>query len=86
VQITPHGHSMEPRVKNGAKVTLVPITDPENIKVDDIVLVSVRGRSLLHLVKARRGSQYMIGNNKGGVNGWVGPKALYGLATEINND
>lgn len=85
VTITPHGNSMDPKVKNGAKVTLTPITDPEKIKEGDIVLVSVKGKDFLHLVKARRGAQYLIGNNKGGTNGWVSAHALHGLATEINN-
>jgi len=76
---------MDPKVKSGAKVTLVPITDPEKIKVGDVVLVTVKGRDFLHLIKARRGPQFLIGNNKGGTNGWVGPNALYGLATVIDN-
>ena len=84
--VKPRGHSMEPKVKDGATVLLEPIFDPSKIKVGDVVLVKVRGRDYLHLVKARRGStRFLIGNNKGHTNGWVGGHALYGRAIEIDN-
>jgi hypothetical protein len=34
-------------------------------------------------VNARRGDQFLIGNNRGGINGWVGRQAIFGLATEV---
>jgi hypothetical protein len=78
---------MDPKVKDGATVVLDPLdTDAAlNVKVGDVVLVRVKGRDYLHLVQARRGKQVLIGNNKGGTNGWVGPNALYGIAVEIDN-
>jgi hypothetical protein len=51
--------------------------------VGDIVLVRVNGRVYLHLIKAVGGGRFLIGNNKGGVNGWVGPNAIYGVATAV---
>jgi len=78
VVITPHGNSMMPVVKSGQKVTLHPLrsVDPQ---VDQIVLVKVRGRVYLHWVKAERDGRYLIGNNHGHLNGWVGRNAVYGF-------
>jgi hypothetical protein len=48
-----------------------------------VVLVRVRGTVYLHLVKAVNQGRFLIGNNRGGINGWVGPSAIYGIATRI---
>jgi hypothetical protein len=45
--------------------------------------VRYRGREYLHLVKARQGDRYLIGNNRGGINGWVGRRAIFGIATRV---
>jgi len=47
------------------------------------VLVRVRGRVYLHLIKAIDGQRFLIGNNHGGINGWTGPRAVYGIATGV---
>ena len=31
------------------------------------------------------GPRFLIGNNRGGTNGWVGASAVHGIATEIDN-
>ena len=80
--IKPHGESMKPKVESGATVTLEPITT-EQLKVGDIVLCRVKGRVMLHLVKAKQGQRVLIGNNHGHINGWT--KAVYGKATKIEN-
>ena len=82
VQVRPRGHSMKGKVDDGARVTLAPV-DPADLRVGDIVLVRVSGSDYLHLVKAIDGKRFQIGNNRGGINGWVGPNAVYGIATEI---
>ena len=82
VQIRPHGQSMRPKVRDGARVTVAPCR-ADDLKAGDIVLVRVRGRVYLHLTKAVDGRRFLIGNNHGGVNGWVGPHAIYGIATRI---
>jgi hypothetical protein len=51
--------------------------------VGEIVLVRCRGHECLHLVKARRGDQFLIGNNRGGINGWVGRQAIFGVAIQV---
>ena len=46
------------------------------LNVDDIVLCKVKGREYVHLIKNIKVSGtkklYLIGNNKGGINGWTG--------------
>ena len=81
--VIPHGHSMKPKVMSGATVLLKPVK-VEDLNVGDIVLYRVKGNVYLHLVKALQGDgRVLIGNNRGGVNGWT--KAVYGRATEVKN-
>lgn len=82
VKIRPHGQSMRGKVNSGDLVTLEPVK-PENLKVGDIVLVRVRGNVYLHLIKAINGPRFQIGNNRGGINGWVGANCIYGIATQV---
>lgn len=81
-KIRPHGHSMTGKVNDGELVTLEPCS-PDKLAVGDIVLVKVKGHTYLHLIKAINGSRYLIGNNRGGINGWVGANSIYGIATRI---
>ena len=82
VQIRPRGHSMSGKVNDGDRVTLAPV-EPATLKVGDIVLVLVHGADYLHLIKALDRSRFLIGNNLGGITGWVGPHASYGIAVDI---
>lgn len=82
VKIKPHGHSMRGKVNDGDTVTLAP-ADPAKLAVGDVVLVRVKGNILLHLIKAINGERFLIGNNRGGINGWVGQHCIYGIATQI---
>jgi hypothetical protein len=82
VQIRPRGHSMKGKVNDRALVTVEPC-DPASLSVGDIVLVRVSGRDYLHLIKAIDRGRFLIGNNRGGINGWVGAHGIYGKATKI---
>jgi len=84
VKIRPRGHSMQGKVNNGDLVTIEPC-DPEELSVGDIVLVRVKGNDYLHLIKALNQGRFLIGNNRGGVNGWVGHNCIYGIATNIES-
>lgn len=79
VTIKPRGQSMRPRVADGQEVTVSPI-DESGVRVGDVVLCRVKGRELLHLVKAVDGSRVQIANNAGHVNGWIGMNSIYGKA------
>ena len=67
---------------DGDRVTVEPFGAREPA-VGDIVLVRCRGHEYLHLIKACRGDQFLIGNNRGGINGWVSRRQVFGLATQI---
>jgi hypothetical protein len=81
-QVKPRGHSMRGRVNDGDLVTLAPC-DPATLQVGDVVLVRVHGHVYLHLIKAIDGDRYLIGNNRGGTNGWVGAHGIYGRVTQV---
>lgn len=75
------GNSMVPLIKSGQKHKLAPITI-QSVKTGDIVYCKVRGNFYTHLVKAtnlKKGC--LIGNNKGGTNGWT--KKIYGIVIEV---
>jgi SOS-response transcriptional repressor LexA len=81
-QVRPRGHSMRGKVEDGDPVVVEPCP-PEKLSAGDIVLVRVKGSVYLHLIKAIDGQRFLIGNNRGGINGWVGPNAIYGVATQV---
>src|SRR5438045_3665800 len=84
VQIRPRGDSMTGKVNSGDLVTVEPATD-RDLQVGDIVLCKVRGNEFLHLIKAIKGNQYQIGNNRGGINGWITARNIFGIATKIES-
>ena len=80
--VRPRGHSMTGKVNDGDSVTVEPLGERE-LRHGDVVLCKVRGREYLHLVKATQSGRYLIGNNRGGLNGWVGRSAIFGVATRV---
>ena len=80
--VRPRGHSMAGKVEDGDTVTLAPLGG-RTLDAGDVVLVRVHGRVYLHLVKAVQGDRVLIGNNRGGTNGWVNRAAVYGIATRV---
>jgi len=81
VHFRPHGNSMLPRIKSGQLCTVSPVS-LDDVKVGDVILCKVHGREFLHLVSAIRGGQLQISNNHGHINGWIGPKSVYGKLVE----
>jgi hypothetical protein len=84
VQFRPHGNSMTGRVDSGALVTVEPVV-ADSLCVDDIVLCKVGRAQYLHLVKAIAKNRFQIGNNRGGINGWVGADLVYGKCVKIES-
>ncbi|MFV8749692.1 hypothetical protein ACNOYE_03960 [Nannocystaceae bacterium ST9] len=77
---------MRGRIESGQLVTLDPTLEPG---VDDAVLCRCKGNVFVHLVKAISGHgdhrRFLIGNNRGGINGWVGRGAIYGVVTDVGD-
>jgi len=82
VKFRPRGNSMLPRIKSGDLCTVAPVKLDE-ISVGDVVLCRVRGNEYLHLVKSIQGQRFQIGNNKGKINGWVGPNGIFGKLAKV---
>lgn len=82
VQFRPRGNSMVGRVGSGQLVTVMPLGEAAPAK-DEIVLCKVNGNEYLHLVKAVNANRYQIGNNRGGVNGWVSLAQIFGRCTKV---
>lgn len=85
VQFRPSGNSMSGRVENKSLCTVEPLQEPP--QVNDVVLCKVKGNQYLHLVKAikQEGDKclYQIGNNKGGINGWIDISKIYGKLINV---
>lgn len=82
VSFRPRGNSMRGKIDSGQLCTVEPIT-ADALQVGDIVLCKVNGRQYLHLVKAIDGDRYLIGNNRGRTNGWIGPSRIYGRCIRV---
>lgn len=83
VSFRPRGGSMTGKIESGQLCTVEPIADLSALSVGDIVLCKVNGNEYLHLVKAIQGQRFQIGNNRGFINGWIGPNAIYGVCTRV---
>lgn len=69
VEFRPYGHSMIPIIHSGDLVTVS--SDLINLSVGDIVLCRVNNRYFLHKIIEVKDGQFLIGNNRGGTNGWT---------------
>lgn len=83
VQFRPRGNSMRGLIESGQLCTVAPVR-PEDLAKGDIVLCRVWGRDYLHLVKAVQDGRFQIGNNRGGTNGWVGARGIYGRCVRVD--
>lgn len=80
VQFQPFGNSMSGKIESGQLVTVEPV-DPDSLQVGEIVLCKVGKAYWLHLIKAKRDGQFLIGNNHGHENGWT--RSVYGRVTRV---
>lgn len=81
VKFRPKGGSMTGKVESGQLCTVEPHAN--DISVGDIVLCKVKGNEFLHLVKEYKDDKYLIGNNKGGINGWISIEAIFGKLVKV---
>lgn len=82
VSFRPRGGSMSGKIESGQLCAVEPV-DPATVEVGHIVLCRVRGAEYLHLVKAIQGGRFQIGNNRGGINGWIGASSIYGRLVRV---
>lgn len=85
VSFRPRGHSMMGKIESGQLCIVEPVADHSNLQKGDIVLCKVNGSEYLHLIKAIHGSRYQIGNNRGGINGWVESNSIYGKLVKVED-
>jgi hypothetical protein len=83
VSFRPRGNSMVDKINSGDLCTVAPLGD-HVLALGDIVLCKVKGAQYLHLVKAVRDERYQIGNNRGGINGWIGRAQIYGRLVRVD--
>ncbi len=84
VSFRPHGHSMTGKIESKQLCTVEPV-DPSVLKVGDIVLCKVHGNQYLHLIMATDKERFLIGNNRGGINGWIGRNGIYGRLIRVED-
>ena len=82
VAFRPRGHSMTGKIASGELCTVEPLGD-HPLAVGDIVLCRVKGAQYLHLVKAIQGERFQIGNNRGGINGWITRRQIFGRLISV---
>lgn len=75
---------MKGKIESGQLCTVAPV-DAANLSVGDIVLRRVRGAEYLHLIKAIQGGRFQIGNNRGGINGWIGANGIFGRCVTVQD-
>jgi hypothetical protein len=85
VKVRPTGDSMRGRIESGQLVSLIPVEDPATVKVGDAVMVAWKGGYLLHLVLEATDRLLLIGNNVGGINGWVQRSAVLGKVVAVED-
>ena len=85
----PVGNSMTPLIKSKQFVWLEPVNSKTELKQDDIVYCKVKGRFYTHKVLAVKlendKERFLIGNNKGGINGWIGKNKIYGKVIKVSD-
>lgn len=82
VTFKPRGKSMEPLIKDGQEVTVRPRRG-EKLEIGDVVLCCVQGKYYLHKILDVNYNidYYLIGNNKGRINGWT--NKIFGVVEKI---
>jgi hypothetical protein len=83
VSFRPTGHSMRPKIESRQLCTVEPVKDATSLAVGDIVLCKVKGNEYLHIIKAIQDGRFLIGNNRGGTNGWIGQHSIFGRLVRV---
>ena len=65
--------------------TVAPVQPETDLAVGDIILCKVHGHQYLHLIRAIQGKRFQIGNNRGGINGWIGRNGVFGILIKVED-
>ncbi|HXJ78782.1 MAG TPA: FAD-dependent monooxygenase [Candidatus Methylomirabilis sp.] len=84
VQFRTWGTSMRGVIEPGQLCTVAPVSGAA-VKVGDAVLCKVKGKQCLHLVREVAAGRFLIGDNHGTINGWIGAGSLYGKCTAVSS-
>lgn len=85
VQFRLEDPSMSGKIESGQLCTVEPVVTAMSLEKGDIVLCTVNGSPYLHLILTIQGPRYQIGDNRGHVNGWIGPNQIFGKCVQIEN-
>lgn len=89
------GNSMVGIISHRELITCAPINDYSTLKKGDVVFCKVHGRYYTHLVKATKQSldrngechyRFLIGNNRGGTNGWTDQSHVFGKVIAVGKE
>ncbi len=92
VQYRESGNSMRGRIGHRELITCEPIADHSRIEAGDAVFCKVHGNYYTHLVKGIRSHvkgdgtitlEFLIGNNRGGTNGWTSQDRVFGKVIRV---
>jgi len=73
---------MQGKIDSGQLCTVKPVKE-DDLEQGDIVLCKANGNQYLHLIKAIQGKRFQIGNNRGGINGWITFNSIYGKLVSV---
>jgi hypothetical protein len=75
---------MKGRIESDQLCTVARV-DIATLRVGDIVLCRVGASDYLHIIKAIGRGRFLIGNNRGRIDGWVGPSSIFGKCVRIQD-
>ncbi len=82
VRLQNHGDCMVPALREGAWVTIEPVTGP--VSVGAIVAIELAGQLKLHRLVARDGSRVRTCPDHGPADGWAEARALVGTVRAVD--
>lgn len=77
---------MSGKIESGELCSVSPVSQDTKIMPGNIVLCTVGNNDYLHIVLAIDGDgRYKIGNNKGGINGWIDKSSIFGKLESVGD-
>lgn len=77
--------NLEPVIKAGQCVHIIPVTEDVELNKEDVVLCRVNTKIYLHKISAiRNKNSYLITDNYDNKRGWIGRVHIYGKVDNFN--